>query len=182
MTTARTPRPAPAGTAAESPTSPSRASDPAALRSARPDDVAAVERLLGASGLPTAGVAELLADRPEDFVVVESADARGDLVAVAGLEVCGGDALLRSVAVDPAWRGRGLGGDLVRRLIGAADARGLRALYLLTTTAEHYFPRLGFARVDRVDVPAGIAATVEFRSACPASAIAMERPLARAGA
>lgn len=158
-----------------------------ALREARPDDLAAVERLLAASGLPTAGVADVLTRHPEDFVVAEAPHAApgaaGALVAVAGLEVCCdgsrcAHALLRSVAVDPAWRAHGLGRELVRRLVCVAEGRGLRALYLLTMTAEHYFPRLGFARVDRGDVPEEIAATLEFRSACPASAVAMTRPLA----
>jgi amino-acid N-acetyltransferase len=153
------------------------------LRVARADDLPAVERLLAAAGLPAAGVADLFARRAADFVVAEDPGAPGRLVAVAGLEVCGGggpnaDALLRSVAVDAAWRGRGLGRALVGRLAGEAEARGLRALYLLTTTAEGYFPRLGFAPVARDAVPAAVAATVEFRSACPASAAAMARPLA----
>ncbi len=152
-----------------------------ALRAARPGDLAAVERLLTASGLPTAGVADVLARHPEDFVVAdaptEAPGAPGEIVAVAGLEVCCDDALLRSVAVDPAWRAHGLGRELVRRLVCVAEGRGLRALYLLTMTAEHYFPRLGFARVERGDVPAEVAATLEFRSACPASAVAMARPV-----
>jgi N-acetylglutamate synthase-like GNAT family acetyltransferase len=80
--------------------------------------------------------------------------------------------------VDAARRGRGLGRALVGRLVGGAEARGPRAPYLLATTAEGYFPRLGFAPVARGAVPAGVAATLEFRSACPASAAAMARPLA----
>ena len=63
------------------------------------------------------------------------------------------------------------------RLVADAERRGLDALYLLTTTAEHYFPRFGFARVERGAVPSETGATVEFRSACPASAVAMARPL-----
>jgi len=121
------------------------------LRAATAADLPAVERLLAATGLPAA--------------------------AVAGLEVCCDNALLRSVAVQPAWRRHGLGQALVRRVVCGAEERGLRALYLLTMTAEHYFPRLGFAPVARDAVPAEIAATLEFRSACPAAAVAMARPL-----
>ena len=95
----------------------------------------------------------------------------------AGLAVCGADALLRSVAVRPGWRQQGLGEALVRRVVRRAEERALGALYLLTTTAEHYFPRSGFEAVARDAVPAGVAATVEFRSACPASAVAMAKPL-----
>jgi amino-acid N-acetyltransferase len=70
----------------------------------------------------------------------------------------------------------------VKRLVCMAEERGLRALYLLTMTAEHYFPRFGFEAVERGAVPAAIAETLEFRSACPASAVAMARPLAAGAA
>jgi amino-acid N-acetyltransferase len=100
------------------------------------------------------------------------------LVAVAGLEMCCDDALLRSVAVHPEWRSHGLGRDLIKRIVCHAEERGIRALYLLTMTAEHYFPRFGFERIERTAVPPEIAETLEFKSACPASAITMKRAVA----
>ena len=148
-----------------------------ALRPATTPDLAAIERLLVAADLPTAGVAEILAERPADFIVADEPGARGELAAVAGLELRGNTALLRSVAVRPEWRRHGLGQALVRRVVCRAEERGLNALYLLTMTAEHYFPRFGFERVERAAVPPEIAATLEFKSACPASAVAMARPL-----
>jgi amino-acid N-acetyltransferase len=54
----------------------------------------------------------------------------------------------------------------------------LQALYLLTTTAERYFPSFGFSVTTREKVPDAVRDTVEFRSACPASAVVMVRPLA----
>jgi N-acetylglutamate synthase-like GNAT family acetyltransferase len=138
----------------------------AAVRPARQDDLPDVERLLVASGLPLDGVREALAD----FVVAESDEA---LVGVAGLEVCRENALLRSVAVQPEWRSRGLGRALVTRIIADAEARGLSALYLLTTTAERYFPSFGFREIARASVPGDVQETAEFRDACPASATAM---------
>jgi amino-acid N-acetyltransferase len=149
-----------------------------ALRAATLADLPAVERLLGEAGLPTAGVAELFAGHADDFVVAEDPRAPGELAAVAGLEVCCDNALLRSVAVRPDWRAHGLGQALVKRVVCRAEERGLRALYLLTMTAEHYFPRFGFERVNRSAVPAEIAATLEFRGGCPGSATAMAKPLA----
>lgn len=109
-----------------------------------------------------------------DFVVAHAGDA---LIGVAGLEVCCDNALLRSVAVSTEWRSHGIGRALVTRVISDAEARGLHALYLLTTTAEHYFPSLGFAATSRDAVPEDIRATAEFQGACPASAIVMRRPL-----
>jgi amino-acid N-acetyltransferase len=47
----------------------------------------------------------------------------------------------------------------------------------LTTTAERYFPKFGFERIERNDVPASVQASVEFTSACPSSAIVMRKPL-----
>lgn len=147
------------------------------LRAATPTDRAAVERLLAGADLAIAGVDGLLAEHPADFVVADDPARPGELAAVAGLEVRGDTALLRSVAVRPEWRQHGLGRELVRRLVCVAESRGLDALYLLTTTAEHYFPRFGFERIDRQAVPPEIAATLEFKSACPASAVAMAKPL-----
>jgi len=130
-----------------------------------------VERLLTDSGLPLDGVSEAFGT----FVVAE---AGSELVGVSGLEVCCDNALLRSVAVRPEWRSHGVGRSLVTRAIADAEASGLRALYLLTTTAERYFPSFGFRTISRDDVPADIRATAEFRDACPASATVMCRDCA----
>lgn len=140
------------------------------LRQASARDLDAVARLLKASDLPLDGVPDAI----DAFVVAE---VDGALVGVAGLEVCCEHALLRSVAVDSAWRSRGLGRALVTRVIADAEARGISGLYLLTTTAEHYFPSFGFAHVARDEVPSDIRATAEFQSACPASAAVMRREL-----
>ncbi len=145
----------------------------ATVRPARPGDLPRVEALLATSDLPLDGVAETF----DTFVVAEH---DGALVGVAGLEVCCDNALLRSVAVAGDWRSRGLGRQLVTRVIAEAEARGIRALYLLTTTAEHYFPSFGFATVARDAVPADVRATREFAGACPASATVMARPLGAA--
>ena len=134
-------------------------------------DAEAVEILLTASSLPLDGVREALSS----FIVAE---VHGSLVGVAGIEACGvrGEhALLRSVAVVPAWRDRGLGRTLVTRAIALAEERGVNALYLLTTTAENYFPSFGFETTSRDAVPDDVRQTAEFQGACPASATVMVR-------
>jgi len=141
------------------------------LRPARADDLTAVEALLTASQLPLDAVREAL----PTFIVAESGT---DIVGVAGLEICCDNALLRSVAVDDAWRSQGLGRPLVARTIAEAEARGVNALYLLTTSADRYFPTFGFHTVARDAVPEDIRATAEFREACPASATVMCRECA----
>jgi amino-acid N-acetyltransferase len=136
------------------------------LRPALDGDLGEVEDLLVESGLPVAGVAEALCS----FIVAES---DGRLVGVVGLEVCDEHALLRSTAVAADWRDRGLGRQLVERIIAEAEARNISALYLLTTTAERYFPSFGFVKTTRDAVPAQVRLTGEFVSACPASATVM---------
>lgn len=80
--------------------------------------------------------------------------------------------------VDAGWQGRRLGHQLTEAALNLARQRKLNAVYLLTTTAEAFFPRFGFTAIPREDVPASVQASVEFQSACPASAIVMRKPLA----
>jgi amino-acid N-acetyltransferase len=136
------------------------------IRAAEASDLANIEQLLRANSLPIDGVSDALCG----FLVAESS---GDIVGVVGMEHCGNYGLLRSTAVDAAWRGRGLARNLVERIIAEAESRGIRALYLLTTTAERYFPSFGFQVTSRDEVPSEIKATGEFLGACPASATVM---------
>jgi amino-acid N-acetyltransferase len=140
------------------------------LRTARESDLPAVLGLLGRAQLPTAGVA----DAPSHFVMAESG---GELVGVVGLEMYGQSALLRSAAVEESWRGSGVGRVLVERALDLARERGIEDVFLLTTTAEHYFPRFGFSCVSRDSVASGVKASVEFQEACPASATVMRKHL-----
>ncbi len=141
------------------------------LRAARPDDRSAAEALLGALDLPLAGLEACFSTS----WVAEAAD--GPLVGLAGVELYPDGALLRSVAVHPDWRGSGLGRALVGRALDAARAAGARDAYLLTTTAERWFPRFGFVAIARDEVPPGVRQSIEFREACPASAVVMHRAI-----
>lgn len=101
----------------------------------------------------------------------------GRLVATAGLELCDDAVLLRSLAVAATHRGRGLATRLVDTLERRARAKRQRVMFLLTTTAPGFFAARGFRPVERQLVPASIAATTEFRSLCPASALCMRKRL-----
>lgn len=140
------------------------------LRPAGQADREAVEALLRDLELPTAGVAQWLGR----FWV---ADYEGRVVGASGMERYGDGGLLRSVAVTPDWQGSGLARVLIDRVLDDGRAAGIREVYLLTTTAEHYFPRLGFACVGREEVPPALRASAEFTGACPASATAMRKLL-----
>jgi amino-acid N-acetyltransferase len=142
------------------------------LRRAGQADHEVIAGLLRGLELPTQGVEDWL-DR---FWVGEHG---GIVVGVAGMERYGDAGLLRSVAVAPEWRGSGVGRALVERVLDEARAAGVADVFLLTTTAEHYFPRLGFACVDRGCVPAAMRTSAEFSGACPDSAVVMRKAVGR---
>jgi amino-acid N-acetyltransferase len=127
--------------------------------------------LLTRAGLPTEGVdARVLAD----FVIAEDS---GTAVGVVGLEVYRESALLRSAAVEEGWRGSGVGRALIDRALALSNERGIRDVFLLTTTAEHYFPRFGFACIDRESVPDAVQVSAEFQGACPDTAVVMRKSM-----
>jgi amino-acid N-acetyltransferase len=127
-------------------------------------------QLLRDSGLPIDG----LVDHLKTALVARDGAA---IVGCAAVEIYADGALLRSVAVVPAARGHGVGERLTETAVSLARSLRTPAVYLLTTTAESYFPRFGFVRTTRDLVPAGVQQSTEFRSACPASAIVMRNAL-----
>ena len=139
---------------------------------ARPHDLRGALHVLGRSELTEQDVAE----RWGHYFVVREDDGR--VVAVAGLEVHGEDGLLRSVAVDPEYRGQGLAAALVEAAVERAKRVNLRAVYLLTTTARDYFTRRGFADCPREEAPAAVRESWEYRTGCPSTAAFMRRPVA----
>jgi N-acetylglutamate synthase-like GNAT family acetyltransferase len=136
------------------------------LRAATNDDLPAMVALLAAEGLPEDGVATGLAH----FHVLD--DGNG-VVAAAGIEPHGSSALLRSVVVAPAHRGRGLARRLTERMVQHARGLGHDSLYLLTMDADRYFSGLGFTRVARDQAPDEIRRCQQFREQCPDSAVLM---------
>lgn len=138
----------------------------AELRTARAEDLPLVSGLLSSAGLPTRGVAEHFGD----FVV---ATEDGRLRGAVGLECYGAAGLLRSLVVDPVSRGRGLGEELTRRALALARERGLSSIYLLTTTAERFFPRFGFEQIPRSQVDPEVMVSSEFKETICQTAVSM---------
>jgi amino-acid N-acetyltransferase len=141
------------------------------VRQARRGDLPVLRDLLSLCNLPFDGVADHL----DAFLVALD---QGQLAGSVGLERYGPDGLLRSLAVHPDYRGRGLGAHLTRRALREAHRLGLRQVFLLTETASEYFLRFQFRRVPRQQAPPAVQASVEFASVCPQTAICMERRLA----
>lgn len=137
---------------------------------AQAGDLAAVHDLLSQNGLPHEDV-----DRHLPNMVL--ARDEGNLVGTAALELYGTHALLRSVCVRQQYRSLGV----AKRLCGLASSHarnmGATHLYLLTTTAAQFFEARGFRHCPRDAVPTAIAATQEFRSLCPASAVCLSLQL-----
>ncbi len=143
---------------------------PLVIERAQPEDIPAVLSLLERHGLPLDG-----ADAMGDAVVVARLDGR--VVGAAGLERYADGALLRSVVVDAGAQGEGLGQRLTEAALALARDLGMPSVFLLTTTADGFFPRFGFERIGRDEVPEAVRQSVEFRSACPASAVVMRKSL-----
>ena len=140
------------------------------IENARLDDADHVLRLLEQNRLPLDGLRDHLA-------TTLVARQNNQVVGSAALEVYPDGALLRSVAVAPQVQGQGLGHELTDAAIRLAQELHAPAIYLLTTTAERYFPKFGFERIPRSEVPATVQTSIEFTSACPATAVVMRKPL-----
>jgi amino-acid N-acetyltransferase len=140
------------------------------IDAAQERDLPAVHRLLESEQLPLDGVDEHVAT----MVVAKDND---EVVGAAAVELYADGALLRSVVVNPSRQGQGLGHRLAEAALSLAKVRGSNTAFLLTTTAEKFFPKLGFERITRDDVPASVQRSVEFQTACPATAIVMRKRL-----
>jgi amino-acid N-acetyltransferase len=141
-------------------------SDEITITPAAASDLSAIQELLLASDLPTAGVDE----HWKTFIVARDGDR---LVACGGAEAYQFAALIRSVAVHPEYRSRGLGRRIVRQLLDRLASRGLREFYLLTTTAQEYFRKRGFKPIDRDEVHPQLLGSREFQGDCPDTAQCM---------
>lgn len=131
--------------------------------------------LLAAATLP---VSDLDQDRLEHFFFVGPESAPDGLV---GLQLCGAEALLRSLVVAPGRRAEGIGGALLAHAESYARTCGIRSIYLLTTTAERFFSRRGYVPAARAAVPESIRLTREFADLCPASSAFMVKQLSIEG-
>jgi len=141
------------------------------FRLARADEYRTIRALLASQGLPSEDVVQSDASR---FYLAEYGAMP---IGCAGLECYGADALLRSVAVDPSYRGHGLGRQLVGTAERDAAALGVKRLFLLTTNAAEYFQRFGYLPCDRGTVPIALQSSSQFSQVCPASAVCMWKQL-----
>jgi len=141
-----------------------------AITPANREDLPAITRLLTEAHLPLDGLTPWLHQ-----IVVATED--NQIVGCVALEIYGTVALLRSVAVASSHQGQQVGHRLVDAVLAQAREQGIHDLYLLTETASSYFSRWGFTSITRDDVAPALQRSVEWREACPASALVMRLPL-----
>ncbi len=130
-----------------------------------------LKQVVRSCGLPVDDIGDFSGAQ---FFGISEGDA---LIAVVGLELHGNCGLLRSLAVLPNYRNAGLGDTLVNHIESVAKQCGVEQLYLLTTSAEDYFLRLGYVRLNREGAPQAIQATSQFAGLCPASSALLMKQL-----
>jgi amino-acid N-acetyltransferase len=140
------------------------------LRRANSNDLEELVSFLEDNGLPTIGVESCY----PNFVI--ATDETGAMLGVAGLEIYGQSALLRSVAVQKNSRRMGHGRTLVDAVLRSAKQNGVHTIYLLTESAFDYFKHLGFDLVDRNDIDEAVMTSLEFTECC-STALAMRKTI-----
>ncbi len=126
-------------------------------RRARPEDVSRIHHLITHYAdrgllLPRTEV-EIRAHIERFLVLAERSQEVEKLLGCVALEPYGSDlAEIRSLAVDPEIRGRGLGKRLVQAALAAARRRKIARVFAVTHVPE-FFGRLGFATSTRWALP-----------------------------
>jgi amino-acid N-acetyltransferase len=139
------------------------------IRKALPGDLPAIQGLLADNALPSSDLNDTLL---ADFLVADDGES---LVGCVGIERCGADGLLRSLAVEDSRRGTGQGRHLVKAAEQHATDLGVHTLYLLTTSAADFFEARGYRRLERSEAPPALAASAQFSELCPSSATLMAK-------
>lgn len=143
----------------------------ARFRTSHSGDKENIRSLLELSKLPT----EVLETNRASFYVAEQ---EGTIVGIAAFEFYDGDALLRSVAIVPKLRDKGIGSQLVEFMEDEARNRQVKSIVLLTETARTFFERKGYRVVERGSISnKALAASSEFVYACSDSAVCMVKNL-----
>ncbi|KAA9153791.1 amino-acid N-acetyltransferase [Amycolatopsis acidicola] len=147
------------------------------IRRARIADVRKIKALVDADAGRVLLEKELvtLYESMQEFWVAE---ARGEVIGCGALHVLWEDlAEIRTVAVDKAARGQGIGHKLVDRLVELARELGLRRVFVLTFET-HFFAGHGFREIDGTPVPQPVYDEMR-RSIDPGVAEFLELPYAK---
>ncbi len=138
---------------------------------AKVHDLPEIFGLLRDNGLTFSGAVQDLSS----FLVIKEGQK---IIGCACLEIHGRAGLLRAVSVKKERQGQGLGMTLIFRVLDLARNRSVRRIYLLTESADKFFSKFGFERVERNEVDPVIQQTEGFNHCCPCSSIVMVNDLA----
>lgn len=136
------------------------------LQPATAHDLPLIQQWLEQNRLPYSDVPTVL---DKLFLGYEASEVAG----IGGVETYGEYGLLRSLVIIETFRGKGYGRVLCQSLANQARMQGIQELYLLTTTANSFFEKNGFERVDRQSAPDVLQQTSQFSQLCPAAAVCM---------
>ncbi len=141
------------------------------FKNAIPKDLEKIIPLLSKYNLPTT---DLDQNDMHNFLICTS---ENEIIGTIGLERYGEFALLRSLCVEEIHRNYGIGSILVNNIFKSLNSLALSSIYLLTTTADNFFFKFGFQKIDRSNAPPLIQQSRQFVNLCPSSAIFMRKNL-----
>lgn len=123
------------------------------VRRARTADVRGIRRLVDTYTMDRRLLSKATVTLYEDVVEFWVAELAGAVVGCGALHVMWEDlAEIRTLAVDPALKGRKVGARIVTELLAEARRVGVRRVFVLTFERE-FFGRFGFAEIDGAPVP-----------------------------
>jgi len=123
------------------------------VRSARISDAKAISALINCYAEHDKMLFRSLAEIYENLQMFHVAEADGAVVGCCALEIIWSDlAEIKSLAVAPGQKGRGLGRALVEAAVEQARRLGVPKVFALTLEPR-FFERVGFSVVEKEDLP-----------------------------
>ncbi len=130
--------------------------NPLTYRRARPSDTRSILNLINhysAKGLMLPRSFSQVIEKVRDFTVAVEETHSQPLKGVVALHVVGEDlAEVRSLAVEEALQGQGIGRKLLQHCFDDAKELRLQRVFTLTYQTE-FFSKLGFAKVEKLTLP-----------------------------
>jgi len=130
------------------------------VRLAKENDMIAMEQLLEKAKLNKTGIAENL----DNFLVVEDlrAEPLPSIVGMVGLEIYGDKGILRSLVLrSESWNSK-IGVELIALIISYGWRKGLKEIYLMTSSSRSFFEYWGFIELAWDDVPKQLKVSSQF--------------------
>ena len=140
------------------------------IQQATEKDLDVIKKLLDDNNLPTTDIHQ---DNIQFFIGFID----DKIMSVIGLEKYNNVGLLRSLAVNDLFKNQQVGTRLIRHIFDLCASEHIDKIYLLTTTAEKYFVKFGFTKIERIEAHDILKQTREFKDICPVSAVLMCKKL-----